>query len=429
MKPIAIIFYYTRQNRYSINSLLGSIQQDELILKNADIYLPHDEQHLILTLQLAVGKEYKKIILAFSFTSMQCDDVEKILINIKSLFITKNFIFIAGGPHPTGAPESTLKLGFDICFIGEAEETFVNFLHCILQEKHWYDLPSIAFVDNNKNFVINKRTTHFIDLDKYPPISSYFNCYGPIEITRGCPYCCYYCQTPQIFGTKLRHRSVQKICELVETMATKGLYDTRFITPSLFLYGSEDGKKLNLVKIEELFNSVSKIIKPKGKLFIGTFPSEIRPEHINKDTVELLKKYADNDNVIVGAQSGSDRILELCHRRHTVSDVYNAVQLLTKTGFKVNLDFIFGLPYEEQKDVKQTVKLIDELTTKYKVRIHAHIFIPLVGTKFQNCVRSQICKLENLEFYIKYCKQLKNKGLLYGDWEKQLEYVKPVKIK
>lgn len=124
------------------------------------------------------------------------------------------------------------------------------------------------------------------------------------------------------------------------------------------------------------------------------------------------------DNVIIGAQSGSDRILELSHRGHTSADVYHAIELLTKAGFKVNIDMIFGLPYEEEKDIKITKKFIEKITAKYNsVKIHAHIFMPLVGTKFQSY------KPTNLDFYSKYCKILEHKKIIYGSWEKQLGYL------
>ncbi|MFN3550253.1 MAG: TIGR04013 family B12-binding domain/radical SAM domain-containing protein [Endomicrobiia bacterium] len=421
MKTLALIFYYTKQNRYSFNSLLGSLQTKQELLEKIDVYLSFSKEDLLKTLKQTIDKKYKKIILGISFTTTQYKTVSEIVKEIKVLSGNdKRLILICGGSHTTGSPLSSLNLGFDLCFLGESEENFISFLEKILNDENYFEIPSIAFFDKDKSLKINKKNKDFVDLDKYPPISTYFDRYGPIEITRGCPYGCFFCQTSQIFTTKLRHRSVEKICEFVELMAKRKLYDTRFITPSLFLYGSENEKRLNLEIVEELFKNVSKIIKPKGKLFIGTFPSEIRPEHINNDTLYLLNKYADNDNVIIGVQSGSDRILELCHRKHTISDVYKAVELLSKTRFKVNLDFIFGLPYEEEKDVKQNIKVIDELTTKYKVKIHAHIFIPLVGTRFQNY------KPQNLEFYLKYFDILKNKALIYGNWKKQIDYVENI---
>jgi radical SAM superfamily enzyme YgiQ (UPF0313 family) len=110
--------------------------------------------------------------------------------------------------------------------------------------------------------------------------------------------------------------------------------------------------------------------------------------------------------------------LKLANRGHTLDDVCNAVELLTKANFKVNLDFIFGLPYETKYDVVKTIDFIDKLISKYRVRIHAHYFIPLPGTKFQDCLPE-----ESSSLYLKYSKELKSKGVIYGNWEKQIQFL------
>ena len=95
----------------------------------------------------------------------------------------------------------------------------------------------------------------------------------------------------------------------------------------------------------------------------------------------MVKKYCSNDNIIIGAQSGSQKILDLCHRGHTVEDVIKAVELTLKSGLKANVDFIFGLPDETAEDVKMTINVMEDLV-RMGARIHAHSFIPLPMTPF-----------------------------------------------
>lgn len=403
---IKLIFYYLSTTRYSINSLAGALETRDDLLEQIQVYFAYNEADLFKYIEQPIG-DFKKTVVCFSLTTKNYPEIKHLITKIKSS--SPNINILVGGPHITGKPYDLLDLGADFGIVSEAEEIFLKFLEVLVCERDFKTLESLIFKEKEV-LKVNKRASTYVNLDMYPPITQYFNHYGPIEITRGCPFSCGYCQTSQIFGRKLRHRSVEKICEYVEVMAKRGLYDTRFITPSLFLYGSKDGKELNLEKIENLFSSVKKIIKGKGKLFLGTFPSELRPEHVTKETVELLKKYADNDNVIVGVQSGSERILELTHRRHTVEDVYKAVFLLNKAGFKANLDFIFGLPYETKEDVGKSIKVIEELTTKYNCRIHAHVFTPLPGTKFQNFPKG------TNELYSECIKKLVKKSLIYGNY-------------
>ncbi|MGB9857968.1 MAG: TIGR04013 family B12-binding domain/radical SAM domain-containing protein [Dictyoglomaceae bacterium] len=406
---VAIVIYYKRENRYSFNALIGALEVQDFY-KDLSIYLFEKEEDLICGLEDIIEK-HKSIILAISFFTTQLWDIESLVKRLRKRF-DKKITLIAGGPHPTGDPFFTLRIGFDYVVIGEGEETFIEIIEGILGEKDLKEIKGIAFLDNKNNFKHTGKRL-FVDLNKYPPFSVKNNRFGPIEITRGCPYLCYFCQTPYIFGTYVRHRSIEKICEYIEIMKSKGLTDIRFITPNAFSYGSFDGKSLNMQELTKLLESIKKIIKPKGRIFFGSFPSEVRPEHVNKETIELVKEYADNDNLVIGAQSGSPKILELSHRGHTVEDVYNAVEVITKAGLKAYVDFIFGLPYETEEDIKLTLKMIKDLI-KMGARIHAHTFMPLPQTPFSKMPAGRI-KRE----LIKSLNRLIPKGLIFGNWIEQ----------
>lgn len=406
---VAIVIYYKRENRYSFNALIGALEVQDFY-KDLPIYLFEKGENLIYGLENIVEK-YKSIILAISFFTTQLWDIESLVKRIRERF-DKKITLIAGGPHPTGKPLSTLKMGFDYVVIGEGEETFIEVIERILEEKDLKEIRGIAFLDDKNNFKHTGKRP-IVDLNKYPPFSIKNNKFGPIEITRGCPYLCYFCQTPYIFGTQLRHRSIEKICEYIEIMKSKGLTDIRFITPNAFSYGSFDGKNLNMQELTKLLESIKKIIKPKGRIFFGSFPSEVRPEHVNKETIELIKDYADNDNLVIGAQSGSPKILELSHRGHTVEDVYNAVEVITKAGLKAYVDFIFGLPYETEEDIKLTIKMMKDLI-KMGAKIHAHTFMPLPQTPFSKMPAGRINQK-----LTKILNRLLPRGLIFGDWIKQ----------
>jgi B12-binding domain/radical SAM domain protein len=189
--------------------------------------------------------------------------------------------------------------------------------------------------------------------------------------------------------------------------------DIRFISPNAFSYGSHDGKLLNLPVLEDLLINIKKIIGADGKIYFGTFPSEVRPEHVTEETLNLVSNYAANDNIVIGAQSGSQRILNSCNRGHSVEDVYNAVALTIKKGLLANVDFIFNLPNETEDDINLTIDLINELS-KMGAKIHTHTFMPLPLTVFANEDVKEI--RENTR---KIISKLSSKGLAYGDWQKQ----------
>jgi B12-binding domain/radical SAM domain protein len=292
-------------------------------------------------------------------------------------------LWVAGGPHATAAPEETLQLGFDCVVQGEGEATFLDLMRTIVHGGDWTAVPGISFRDpSGKTRSTGPRAA--IDLDAFPPFPLVRRrVVGPIEITRGCPFACGYCQTSHLMGRQLRHRSVEVIARFAGVIRQRGLRDVRVVAPNAFSYGSHDGRTLNLPALELLLSTLRQTLGREGRLYFGTFPSEVRPEHVQDATLDLVKRYADNDNLILGAQSGSDRLLAHCGRAHTVADVFSAVSRTVSAGLKPHVDFIFGLPGETDEDLKQTIEVIRELVAMGSL-IHAHTFMPLPQTRFAN---------------------------------------------
>ncbi|MHA2393011.1 MAG: TIGR04013 family B12-binding domain/radical SAM domain-containing protein [Promethearchaeota archaeon] len=411
MNEIAFVVYYNKHNFYSLNAIAGALETDN-IFEILDFYFVRSKDELVGTIEKIINN-YIKVIVAISFFTTQLFETQDLVKELNRHFDNRCFL-IAGGSHPTGDPYGTLKMGFDIVVVGEGEETIIELAKKIIFNEKVRDVKGIAYLDEENEYKYTTRLG-FINLDKYPPFPIKNTRFGAIEITRGCPYVCYFCQTPYILGTKPRHRSVESICKYVDKL--KNHYedhtDIRFITPNAFSYGSEDGKILNLPKLEKLLISIREVIGEKGRIFLGTFPSEVRPEHVNQDTLNLVLKYGNNDNITIGAQSGSRKILDMCHRGHTVEDVRKAVELTLKNNLKINVDFIFGLPGETDKDVRSTIELMKVLVHK-GARIHAHSFIPLPQTPFSKEPAKRISGI-----YKKEILNLISKGEGFGNWREQ----------
>ena len=411
MEKIAFIIYYHRHNFYSLNAIVGALETDE-IFERMDFYFTPSRDNLIDCIAENVGK-YKKTIVGISFYTTQLFETKDLIQTIIKKFLNQ-IIIVAGGPHPTGDPFGTLKMGVNIVIVGEGEETIVELMHKIVNNEKFENVRGIAYYNEEGKFIFTGKRKS-INLDDYPPFPLKNRRFGAIEITRGCPYVCYFCQTPYILGTNPRHRTIESICRYVKILKNYygDLTDIRFITPNAFSYGSLDGKVLNLSKLEKLLKKIREILGKKGRIFLGTFPSEVRPEHVTSETIDLILKYADNDNITIGAQSGSQKILDLCHRDHTIKDIYDAVDLALNNNLKMNVDFIFGLPGEKEEDINLTIKMMKKLAES-GARIHAHSFIPLPQTPF---AKVPVNRIKNL--YKKEIKSLISKGLAFGDWKKQ----------
>jgi radical SAM superfamily enzyme YgiQ (UPF0313 family) len=107
----------------------------------------------------------------------------------------------------------------------------------------------------------------------------------------------------------------------------------RFISADCFCYGSPDGRQPDLDQVERLLRAVSEVMG-RDNTFFGSFPSEVRPGSASREGMELLKKYSANDNIVIGAQSGSPRMLAAIHRGHTIEQVYETAEVVVGAGLK-----------------------------------------------------------------------------------------------
>ena len=411
LKKVAFVVYYHRNNFYSLNSIAGALEVDK-VFESLDFYFLTSREKLIDSLK-ELANSYSKVIIAISFTTIQLFEISELVESLHRKFHERSLI-IAGGSHPTGDPLGTLKMGIDIVVVGEGEQTIIELMNKVIVDEEIGDVKGIAYYNEDGKYIYTGRRVP-IDLSNFPPFPIRNTRFGAIEITRGCPYVCYFCQTPYISGTTPRHRSIESICKYVQILTDHygDLTDIRFISPNAFSYGSEDGKSLNLEKFEDMLFKVREIIGEKGRMFVGTFPSEVRPEHITQDTLNVVLKYGNNDNITVGAQSGSQKVLDLCHRGHSVDEIYRAVDLTLKNNLKINVDFIFGLPGEDLEDIKSTIEMMKNLSKK-GARIHAHSFIPLPQTPFSKEPGMRVNKM-----YKKEIQNLIAKGQAFGNWDNQ----------
>jgi B12-binding domain/radical SAM domain protein len=264
-------------------------------------------------------------------------------------------ITVAGGPYASACYEELAEFT-DYVIVGEGEYSLPELLGNITRGNS----PAIPGVATAEGFIPSDKT---VVLDAYPPFD---RVRGYIEISRGCPFHCAYCQTPRIFGQQMRHRSIDCIAG-----HARRLPDARFVTPNAFAYGS-DGTSPRFDKIERLLKTI------ESDIYFGTFPSEVRPEFVNPGTLDLVNRYCANRKLHFGAQSGSDRVLRKLCRGHTSGEVIRAVELCRDYDLIPVVDFIVGLPFEEEEDQVLTLELI-RWVARFGT-VHIHQFLPLPGT-------------------------------------------------
>ncbi len=373
---ISLVFYYHPLNRYSFNALAGAIDT-EPELAELPILIAKSPEELKKAVAGGIGR-CDRTVVAFSILAPQLEEAGNLAGELRS-DLGREITMVAGGPHATADPAAILKAGIDVAFRGESEVSFTTALKRLVSGEDCLDIAGTAFRKDHQ-VIINPRALP-VDIDAFPSISPRRGMCGPIEITRGCPFACNFCQTSHIFGVRPRHRSVANVVRQVAALRSRKRKVVRVLSPNAFSYGSLDGRQLNLPAIGELLAALDDAVGPQGRVIFGHFPSEARPEHVTPETLDLLRRYADNDEIVIGAQSGSRRMLDACHRSHSVEDVLTAASVARNFGYKVIVDFILGLPGETDQDVRETVEVIEELF-RLGARVHPHAFVPLPQTAF-----------------------------------------------
>lgn len=425
---LAVAFLASDANRYSINALTGALEQDESL--DVSLTFPHPrDAHQVVKLLL---EQSEYVVVALSFMSSAILSTRHLLEQLQTTFSSdrKRLFFVAGGPHASGDARGTLAMGFDLVFIGEGERSFPDFLRLLAaQQRNFSTLRGVAFLAGTGEHQRVVRTGRPVPIelnDRYPSIGLQHHRLGAIEIGRGCPHACGFCQTPFLHGARMRQRSLANVLWHIEQLVKAGFKDIRFITPDSLAYLSPDGMHPDPGQLEQALIAMHQVAG-KAKIKFGEFPSEMRPEYITSDIAQLIDRYSDAAYLAIGAQSGSERLLAEMHREHDVAAVERAVFALTthcRKLKKIYVDFIAGLPGETAEDEVLSQRLMERLTRlSSKVCIHSHTFMPLPGTPMQDQPPGSVGKTTRAVFT-----QLARRGQEWGEWEKQEELAQTITV-
>ena len=416
----ALAFVFENDNVQTISVLIGAIEADGRF-DDLGSRLLRPWSDLADQVE-ALAVRHDKVVVGFSFTTPKAlevlDTVRQLRADLQDRRL-ENVVLVAGGPHPTGDWRQTLRFGFDFVVVGEGELSFAGLLAALYcrDGADFEHIRGLAYWSGSK-LRFTGPSARVERLDDYPPFAERFNLFSSIEITRGCPWACRYCQTSFLFGGRMRHRSIDDIVKWVEVSRRHDRPEMRFITPDAFAYGS-DGRHVRLDALAEMLRAVNAVVG-KEHTYLGSFPSEVRPDSVSREAVDLVKHFAANDNVLIGAQSGSHRMLDLAHRGHTVADIYRAVRIVLDAGLIANVDFIFGMPGEAPEDRKRTAKVIEDLAAM-GARIHSHTFMPLAGTPWAGAPPGSLDDRTRA-----LLESLTGKGQHFGQWRSQQDAAREI---
>jgi B12-binding domain/radical SAM domain protein len=333
-------------------------------------------------------------VLGFSFVTPELEGVAR---EVRALRAARpGLVLLAGGAHASADPEGTLALGFHAVVAGEGEQAIQGLA---TELAGGGPLPSGV-----------RTSAELLELDRALHVEPRLALYPFAEISRGCPYGCAFCQATRLFGRRMRHRSPRVVAAGVARAVQAGYHRFRFLSPDAFSYLGRDTAE-RLAALEELLARCFEA--GASQLMLGCFPSEVRPDRVEPELLALLRARCLNRTVVIGAQSGSDRVLRLMHRGHSVEASRRAVRLAHEADLVPLVDVMFGFPGEAPEDRQANLEFIEACLRETRALIHAHVYMPLPGAAAWPAAP------EEVERWVWAALEAHTRtGRLEGDWRK-----------
>lgn len=303
----------------------------------------------------------------------------------------RNCIVIVSGSDATDQYEKYLDAGADFILLGEAEITLLELIKASAEALP--QVPGLVFRQNNLLIKTPKRNI-LKDLDQLPlpawdlvdiqpyrkswmRSKGYFSL--NIATTRGCPFKCNWCAKP-IYGNRYNSRSPENV--VAELLMLKKHFGFSHIWFCDDIFGLKPGwvsRFADLVRENDV----------KFRFKIQCRADLLLQENYIRDLAK-----AGCDNIWMGAESGSQNILDAMDKGTTVEQIREAVTLLKKYDIRPSFFIQFGYPGETREDIYKTIDMINSLLPH---EIGISVSYPLPGTPFYEKVKAGLTDKTNWE--------------------------------
>ena len=332
---------------------------------------------------------YKPDVIGLSVLS----DTFEIGLEYAKIANSKNIPVFVGGIYPTFAPEKVISNKYvNFICMGEGEYAVLNFCKA---------LANGDSIDNIKNFWIKKKDgtiiknglgplvnmnelpypeyTIFESERFYRPMQGKVLKILPIELHRGCPYTCAFCEDPSqnllyksqgIAKTYHRSKSPKRIIDELHYLIDKyGANYIYFNAETFFAMPNKD-----FVTLADMYSKEIKL----------PFWIQTRPETITEERIDLLKKM-NVSNINVGIEHGNEKYRrEMLKRSMSNKLIIDALKILDNANLSVTVNNIMGFPDETRDLIFDTINLNRSIKS---ATINAYLYNPYPGTALY-----EVCK-------------------------------------
>jgi radical SAM superfamily enzyme YgiQ (UPF0313 family) len=378
---------------------LGTLYAASLMRENGhevsllDTMFAYGPEEVILPLEKSSPDYFVLYDDGFNYLTKMClTNMREAAFEMMKFARQKGCTVIVSSSDSTDHYEQYLDEGADFVLLGEAEQTLAQLITAINEgEKDFLLIPGIAFKQNDAVIKTVRRKVlkeldslpfpawDLVDIETYRKIwiknKGYFSL--NMATTRGCPFKCNWCAKP-IYGNRYNSRSPQNVIAELKMLKEKIGFDHIWFCDDIF--GLTPGwvhEFANLIEKEQLQFRFK--IQARADLLL------------QEDYIKNLARAGCN-NIWMGAESGSQKILDAMDKGIKVPQIFEATRLLRMNNIHPSFFIQFGYPGETKEDILKTIEMIIELLP-YEIGIS--VSYPLPGTPFYDKVKAQLQEKTN----------------------------------
>ncbi len=306
---------------------------------------------------------------------------------------------VAGGWHPSILPEQTLRSPlFDAVVKGQGEVTMAEIV------ERWNvgerDLTGVAgsLFKRGAEIVANeprgytdinalpRRPFEIVDFERYAK-----KCHGFRWIlycsSHGCPWDCSYCSNASVYGRNWKPLYPDQAVDEMSELATRYRLDVIDIIDDNYL-----------VRRDRAMEIAEKLLRKGTKFgyFIQTRTDQI--DRLSDDELRLLRR-SGLQRIFFGIESGSKKVLKTVNKRLDLDTAYRTAERCRSAGVEASFNLIFGLPGEEEEDLRETLTMVDTIGRRNpEAAFFTNIFSPYPGSPiFPEALRLGVQEPRSLE--------------------------------
>lgn len=286
---------------------------------------------------------------------------------------------VVGGWQPSYMPESLLQHKvIDYLVRGEGEQAMVELANKITEgedKQAIAKIPGVAFRDHGKTVMTSPKVIedvdeipfparHLLQMDIYDRAAPYFDAkpMDTMNVVRGCPYNCAYCETKKLWGPRVRafspSRVVAEIKDLAQNYGTRGVY---FVGDNFTINKKRTSDLCKLMKKERLDVE---------------WVCDSRVDQVSRELLREMKS-AGCRTIWFGVESGSPRILEKLNKEITREQISRAFKLCKEEGIQIACSFMLGIPGETVVDMEASFKFARKLDPDW---CQFNVFVAVPGS-------------------------------------------------